>query len=77
MSNDIHRLTAAVHSIVDNAESGLTLFLDKIDTAHDRGWSPETLPIIHMANDAATLRMLADRIDVERERLVRMEAAAK
>lgn len=70
MSEQIHRLTDAVHSIVDRAEDGLRLFLDKIERAHEAGWSPDTLPLIHMANDARTLRMLADRIDTEREKLI-------
>ena len=70
MSIVIHRLTDAVHSIVDRTEDGLKLFLDKIDRTHDSNWSPETLPMIHLANDARKLRDLADRIDAEREKLI-------
>jgi hypothetical protein len=68
--NQIRRLTDAVHSIVDTVEDGLELFLGKIERTHETGWSPETLPMIHLANDARTLRALADRIDAERTRLI-------
>jgi hypothetical protein len=74
----IHRHTDAIHSIVDRAEEGLKLFLDKIEATHDSGWSTETLPMIHMENDARKLRELADKIDVARCHLVSqpvMEAA--
>lgn len=70
MSRVIHRHTDAIHSIVDRAEEGLRLFLDKVDNAHDSGWSPETLPMIHLQNDERTLRNLADRIRDTREKLI-------
>lgn len=37
----------------------------------DRGWSPETLLIIQMQNDAEILRELASQIDARREKLIR------
>lgn len=70
MSRVIHRHTDAIHSIVDRAEEGLKLFLDKIDATHDSGWSPETLPVIHLQNDERTLLKLADRIRETRMKLI-------
>ena len=70
----IHHYTDAVHSVTDRAEGGLNLFLDKLADLHDSGWSPNTLPMMHLANDARTLRALADRIDAEREKLIGSKA---
>lgn len=59
----------AVHSISDRAENGIGFFLDKLEQSGQSGWSPETLHMIHLKNNARTLRQLADRMDRELEQM--------
>lgn len=59
----------AVHSISDRAENGINFFLDKLEQSGQSGWSPETLHMIHLKNNARTLRQLADRMDKELEQM--------
>ena len=73
--NPTDRYCTAIHTLTDKAQDGLGYFLDLLKK--DRGgWSPETLAMIHLENDAKQLRALADRIDAERERLTREESCA-
>lgn len=57
------------HAIIDRAETGANLFLDKLEQSGQSGWSPETLHMIHLKNNARTLRQLADRMDKELEQM--------
>jgi hypothetical protein len=60
----------AIHFIVDRTHDGLGLFLDKSASLSDTDWSPDTIWMRRLASDANELRVLADRIDAERERLI-------
>lgn len=60
----------SIHEIVHNATFGVNLFLDKIDAANDRNWSPTALLPIHLENDARTLVELAARMRKTRRRLI-------
>lgn len=69
MSDNIRRWCECVHSLTGRAERDYDLFLEKIEQAHDTGWSPDTLEMIQLVNDAKALRKLADRIENSQARL--------
>ena len=69
MNEEMHELCAAIHTVANRTEYSIAYFLDKIEAANEIGWSPETLPMIYLANDIRMLRSLADRIENVRNSL--------
>ena len=75
MSN-IHTYGPVLHALTDRAVSDLGHYVEKIERAQDRFWSPDCLRMIQMRNDAKALRALADRIDAEHARMTAQVEAA-
>ena len=74
--SDIHNKCRIVHALTDRAVSDLTYYLDKLCWAESRGWSPDTLQMIQMGNDAKELRAIADRIETVRKFMLLREAVS-
>ena len=77
MSNDDFRIVSGmvdcIRATVNIAERELNDFVGRLEPLRCRGYSPETLAMIRLERDAATLRALADRIDNVRTRLTEPE----
>lgn len=69
----IRHTTELLHDMTGRYEDGFRHYLDKLARQNESGFSPETLAMIWMANDASTLRRLAADLDREREKLIANE----
>lgn len=75
MSEEVRRWCDAMHQVTEHMEQASGLFLGKIEQTNDSGWSPETLWMRRLHNDAEALRRIADRIEGARNQLTQSEAA--
>lgn len=68
--SETHRLCDTMHDFTNRVEGGFSYLIDHIAAEHDSGWSSEAMAMIDLANDAKTLRRLADRIESEWRKLI-------
>ena len=63
-----------IHLMVQRMETELNWYINAL-TEEGQGWSPRTLPMMHLDNAAKTLETLADKIQSIREHMTETEAA--
>lgn len=72
--DNVHSKCNVVHEFVERATANINYQLDRLAECRSRGWSPETLQMIHLDNDARALEELAARVAQLRKFMI-MEAA--
>lgn len=78
MNLKVHGHASVIHLLVNRAEADIKFYADRLGALNESGFSPGTMPIMQLTTDAKILRDLADRLDVEKEKLignVHLEAA--
>ena len=69
--SDMHSKCQIVHALIERATADIRYYLDKIEQTNDTGWSPNSLRMIQMNNDAAELQCLAARVAELRSNMIR------
>jgi hypothetical protein len=76
MSHRVAFLAAALHERTNAYEADAKYFLHALAAEQQSGFSPETMAMLRLSADMATLRSLADRIETVGNELVREKVDA-